>query len=87
MSRDVIFEEGKPSWTLASVGEQIPIFDAGLTPLTNTDHHLPDNPVDHTNADQGNQQILPVVPNEPRRSIRMLKKPSQAGMQSAEYKQ
>ena len=45
VSRDVIFEEGKPSQTLASVGEQIPTFDAGLTPLTNTDHHLADNPL------------------------------------------
>ena len=29
---DVVFEEGQPHHTLASVGEQIPIFDADIVP-------------------------------------------------------
>ena len=105
VSRDVIFEEGRPRRTLASVGEQMTLFDADTvtppanadqTPLANADHPvnaIGDNhpvPVDHVTdqtVDQNiHQQIIPAIPVEPRRSMRTTK-PSQAGLQSAEYNQ
>lgn len=36
VSRDVIFEEGRPRHTLMSVGEQIPLFDNLISPNVNT---------------------------------------------------
>ena len=98
VSRDVVFEEGKPKRTLASVGEQqIPIFDTNFEyPLTNvhTDHHL-DNTTDPINdpvprildpADPAINQNAPAIPEGPRRSARA-PQPSQAGAQSVEYHQ
>lgn len=87
VSRDVIFEEGQPHRTLASVGEQ-PLFDVSTdnpvpTPLANVEPapaiNVPDS-VDPT-IDQSDRRNIPV---EPRRSARA-PKPSQAGIQSAEY--
>ena len=110
VSRDVVFEEGRPHRTLASVGEQIPLFDmtADSTPLTNIqvlptdkdpdppvndpaindDHHINQPTVDH----QPRVLDIPAVPRsidisaEPRRSSRA-SQPSQAGLQSLEYRQ
>lgn len=81
VSRDVIFEEGKPSRTSVSVGEQqIPLFNANIvpdvgTPLADTEpnpaindgHHVP------VNVDQVPNQTdrnIPMIPVEPRRSTR-----------------
>jgi hypothetical protein len=97
----VIFEEGQPRRTLASVGEQqIPLFDdvdVSSTPLTNTpdpaikDHHH-DN---RTPADDQpdpeiqvpvNQPDISGISDEPRRSSRT-PHPSNAILQSKEYQQ
>ena len=99
VSRDVVFEEGWPRCTSMSVGEQlqIPLFDADITgnnvqpiPAIIDDHHrTPVVPVDQTNAgvDQNaHQQPIPAIPVEQRRSTRM-PQPSQAGLQSTEYRQ
>ena len=98
-SRDVIFEEGHPKRTLASVGEQIQIFDTEMMPnepLTNklpttTSPTINDSTVQSVDADQGaveqiNQRDIPVITEEPRRSPRV-PQPSQAVVQSFEYKQ
>jgi transposase InsO family protein len=92
VSRDVVFEEGRPRRTLASVGEQqIPIFDI-TSPLANVhpDHHL-DKPADPINdgqhpdpgVNQGTVQV-PAIPEELCRSARA-PLPSQTGSQSMEY--
>ena len=89
VSRDVVFEEGNPRRTLASVGEyQIPVFDTNLAPTPLTNVHpdptqLLDKPTDPINPD-ANQG--PSDNSEPRRSARA-PQPSQAGIQSMEYKQ
>jgi hypothetical protein len=101
VSRDVVFEEGLPRRTSASVGEHtIPMFDtiignetltkddSTIDPTTNNEHHDPDHqdPADHpTIADQGNQNIAN-IPTEPRKSTRM-PQPSQARLESTEYKE
>ena len=103
VSRDVVFEEGRPHRTSSSVGEQIALFDTNIVPSdgststpadigpdpaindhlhhdinTENPHHdiNTENPVDHA----------PVIPVEPRRSTRA-SQPSQAGLQSTEYRQ
>ena len=93
VSRDIVFEEGKPRRTSASVGEQIPLFDANnmvdpdankvLTPLTDPD---PDAAINHNDTDVVgvDQQNPPVIPVEPRRSARA-HQPSKAGLHSVEY--
>ena len=97
VSRNVVFEEGQPRRTSASVGEQVPLFDTdNLTPPADnlTPNLTPPAddqlvPVDHIPVDQtsvDHDRIIPAVPVEPRRSVRT-SKPSQAGAQSAEYKQ
>jgi hypothetical protein len=87
----VVFEEGPPSRTLVSAGEQIPLFDANIEdPLTN---HIPEHDpdpaitadVDEIVANQPNQQGTPAISAEPRRSTRA-PQPSTAGSQSMEYK-
>ena len=89
VSRDVVFEEGQPRRTSASVGEQISIFDADL-PLAN---HVPDPDHDRAttddhhadiNIDQQNLNQTPVIPIAPCRSARALI-PSKAGYNSREY--
>ena len=99
VSRDVVFEEGPPRRTSASVGEHnVPIFDTNINdqPLTEADsinnaHQDPDHvnsePDHHTRANQGNQQNIANVPApvEPRRSAR-IPQPSHAGLESSQYK-
>lgn len=90
VSRDIIFEEGQPRRTSANVGENIPLFDTVPTPPAN----LPANdrvPVDQTTVDPDqpqadHQRDNPGIPVEPRRSSRT-PHPSQAGVQSTEYRQ
>jgi len=88
VSRDIIFEEGQPDRTSASVGENIPVFDAdiippadtGTDPIINVDNAQDNvshqNPVDH-------DQSIPVVQRRPTRTIQ----PSQAILKSMEYKE
>ena len=88
ISRDIVFEEGHPHRTSASVGEQ-PLFDADTdtvpTPLANVKPTsaitIPDQITVDPTANQINRQNFPV---EPRRSART-SQPSQAGIQSMEY--
>ena len=90
VSRDVVFEEGRPHRTLASVGEQqvpIPLFDEDIVPsLTN---HDPDTTTVVNDADPDqiavDQGVSPAIPVEPRRSTRA-SQPLKAGIHSAEYK-
>ena len=95
VSRDVIFEEGKPRRTTASVGEQIPLFDTNFVdtaPITLADRRDPEpEPVTTNTPDisvQPRSQSIPVtsIPEEPRRSTRA-PNPSNAGLQSTEYRQ
>ena len=100
VSRDVIFEEGLPSRTLASVGEQIPLFDADVPPATVPimDKPIINDPapgtpecLDHPERVPqplipGNAVIPQHIPGEPRRSGRA-HQPSNAGAQSNEYRQ
>ena len=84
VSRDIVFEEGQPRRTSASVGEQIPIFDADL-PLANnvpnldhdraiTNDHSDtnldhsDTNLDHQNLDHTPVISVPTIPAVPRRS-------------------
>jgi hypothetical protein len=98
VSRDVVFEEGRPHRTSASVGEQIPLFDTSTvndgTPLANND---PDSePNIAINDDSGARVVdrtdqpintpTSIASEEPRRSTRM-PQPSQARIQSTEYQQ
>ena len=92
VSRDVIFEEGHPRRTSASVGE-ITLFDTAgsdIAPLANagptSNQHL-DNVTDvrRDSAPTVNQGT-PVIPEEPRRSSRT-QQPSKAGIESKEYHQ
>jgi len=88
VSRDVIFEEGHPRRTSASVGEQITLFDTVDTPLTNHDEDsLTDSTIDNNriDVDQVVDQGTSIIPVEPRRSARA-PKPSEARIQSMEYK-
>src|SRR6202522_1277904 len=97
ISRDVIFEEGRPRRTLASLDEPL----LGVTdPLNNTPVSTVPNPSssvignldisdqtlpeDHHNIDQPHK--TPVIPVEQRRSARV-PHPSNAGIQSVEYQQ
>ena len=102
ISRDVIFEEGLPNRTLASVGEQIPLFDTDLPPtkcpaMDSTDPapvpvtgHLPERvpqpPIPGNAVIPGNAMMPQHIPDEPRRSARV-HQPSNAGIQSNEYRQ
>ena len=94
VSRDVIFKEGKPHRTSASVGELIPLFDANMLtdgnppadkpqddPPTTPESAITNDPVDH--HDRRNISVIPI---EPRQSVRA-PLPSQASLQPAEYKQ
>ena len=91
VSRDVVFEEGQPRRTSASVGEQMPLFDTVNNDVPLTDHDkapttdnnsIPRVDVDHPiNQPQG----TPIIPVESRRSTRV-SKPSEAKLQSMEYK-
>ena len=101
VSRDVIFEEGSPHRTTAGVGEQIPLFDANMVPNDNppadnpttdnpqvdnptTDNpHTPESAITNDHVDQRDNSVIPI---ETRRSARV-PQPSQAGIQSNEYKQ
>jgi Reverse transcriptase (RNA-dependent DNA polymerase)/GAG-pre-integrase domain len=103
VSRDVVFEEGNPTRTSASVGEkQIQLFDT-LTdeiPPADTNNSInnrpnPDRDPAENNHDPdrepGHQINHPDQLNianidEPRKSSRIIQ-PSQAGVQSTEYKQ
>ena len=92
VSRDVVFEEGQPRRMSPGVGEQlhIPLFDADIATTGPHDggHQTPVVPVDHTTTGVDHvdhQRVIPAVPVE-RRSTRT-SQPSQAGLQSAEYKQ
>jgi hypothetical protein len=77
ISHDLVFEEGQPQRTLASVGEKITLFDndADNTPLTNSigpDHdtkpdHVdhPDNHIDHlNNLHQVHHDVNQCIPNK-----------------------
>ena len=100
VSRDVVFEEGKPSRTLTSVGEHhIPIFDTNMDGptlananndpfLDNTsdNQHINDDHHADTDIDQVDKTVITTNPDEPRRSIRA-SQPSQAGLQTTEYNQ
>ena len=92
VSRDVVFEEGQPRRTSASVGEQ-PLFDINTdivpntvpTPLTNVEPASVINVPDQITVDPTANQIDRLhIPVEPRRSART-SQPSQAGIQSTEY--
>ena len=95
ISRDVVFEEGQPRRTSASVGEKtIPVFDT-LTPLADNGPVTADPPhddngltnaLDQSNVDQppADHPHVPDIPVEPRRSTRT-SQPSQAILQSIEY--
>ena len=93
VSRDIVFEEGHPSRTSASVGEQtIPVFDTLTPPADNgpvtTDPPHDDNglttALDQTNVDQPHIPDIPTISIEPRRSTRTFQ-PSKASLQSIEY--
>jgi hypothetical protein len=94
VSRDVVFEEGHPRRTSASVGEKTSLFNADVsddvTSLTNAEptQHLDNKTA--TDADRAPDLIAnqgtPVITEEPRRSICM-PQPSKAGLQSTEYHQ
>ena len=90
----VVFEEGQPRRTSASVGEkQIPLFnvatDIAPTPPANVGqvpaiNNVPAiNVPDHASIDHADDHCD--IPDEPRRSVRT-PKPSQASLQSAEYR-
>jgi hypothetical protein len=91
VSRDVVFEEGTPHRTSASVGEQVLLFDAETTlakhdsePEPEPDREIPANhDRDQNILDQGTPD-QPIIPIEPRRSTRA-PVPSTAGSKSAEY--
>jgi hypothetical protein len=91
ISRDLIFEEGRPRRTLASVEE--PIFDITNPPtntpvkpnssvINNLDINNQTIPGDHHNIDQPHQP--PVIPVEQRQST-WVPHPSNTGIQSMEY--
>ena len=90
----MIFEEGQPRRTSASVGEQLPLFDYSVTdgvPLVDhdKDHSTPDRADVDQIIGQTHQQgtpVIPVEPVEPRRSTRA-SKPSDAKLQSMEYEE
>jgi hypothetical protein len=96
VSRDVVFEEGRPHRTLSNGGEEtnnIPVFDTlGALPLDNA--QAPDVAINDGNihsiasdVDQPNQgRVIPAIPEEPRRSSRA-PHPSAAGAQSLDYQQ
>ena len=88
VSHDIIFEEGHPRHTLASVGEQIPLFDTMAdTPLTNnTLDTSTTDPVPTDPAITNDQPNIPAITVEPCRSTRA-PIPSNAGAQSKEYQQ
>jgi Reverse transcriptase (RNA-dependent DNA polymerase)/GAG-pre-integrase domain/gag-polypeptide of LTR copia-type len=103
VSRDVIFEEGLPHRTSANVGEQIELFDTLIetsADMTKNSQPDPDMAIDssdpdldrdepgHHARDPDNQSARNIAPtnDEPRRSART-HQPSQAGLQSGEYKQ
>ena len=100
VSRDVVFEEGKPHRTLASVGEeeQALLFDTlyDTLPLANypaINNPDPDHAINNTNPTitDGTRQDVEqpsrsVISEEPRRSSR-ISHPSKAGTQSSEYHQ
>ena len=94
ISRDIVFEEGQPHRTSASVGEQqqIPLFDTSPdtvspplanadVPATNTTPDLVVDPAVDQVVDQVDRRVN--IP-EPRRSARA-PHPSQARLQSTEY--
>ena len=93
VSRDVVFEEGQPRRTSASVGEQtVPVFDT-LTPPADNGPVTPDPPhddhglttaLDQTDQTNIDQPHIPDIPAEPRRSTRT-SQPSKASLQSIEY--
>jgi hypothetical protein len=96
VSRDMIFEEGQPRRTSASVGEQqVPLFDVLFDATTTKDVPLANHDPDPTITDvlddnrvginQSHQQGTAVIPDEPRRSTRA-PKPSEAGFNSMEYR-
>ena len=76
VSRDVIFEEGKPHGTTAGVGEQIPLFDTNMVqvppapadkPTTDDISTITNDPVDPVNpVDQHDNSDISVIPVEPR---------------------
>jgi hypothetical protein len=97
VSRDIIFEEGRPHRTLTSVGEnQIPLFEADTTEAINTPlaninpnaiiegHHGDVTNPDQSTVDQVHQHHQPAIPDEPRRSVRA-PQPSKAILHSMEY--
>jgi hypothetical protein len=97
VSRDIIFEEGLPRRSLASVGEQMPRFKSVIdNPPTNIPamEHLDITnapvPVPERLSHQPSVPVNPVmpqdIPGEPRRSARV-HQPSNAEIQSAEYRQ
>ena len=101
VSRDVIFEEGQPRRTSASVGEQIPLFDTNDIPLTDHDKVQDNNirtdigQVTHPSHQQGttvtthqsHQRTTPDIPVEPPRRSTRASKPSEAKIQSMEYEE
>ena len=87
ISHDVVFEEGQPHHTLASVGEQIPIFETDIVqPPADTNVPPPAINDQPTFNQLTNQPILnhPTIPVEPRQSAQV-PQPSKAGLDSAEY--
>jgi hypothetical protein len=97
VSRDVVFEEGQPHRTSASVGEQNVIFetDTNITLTPPADNGTVTATIDRpdgglTSTDQSNVNQLPHVDHpsgisaEPRRSSR-IPQPSKASLDSTEY--
>ena len=84
VSRDVIFEEGLPHQTSASVEEQIPVINIQREnpPAETTDPTIPDNT--HQNVNFTNQPNIALTPVEPQQSTQVTQ-PSRSIIQSMEY--
>ena len=103
VSRDVIFEEGHPHRTAASVGEQIPLFDTLFdtnfvhttsSPTTLTDRHDRHDPApDPISTNTPDISVPPPrshtipIASEEPRRSARAPIPSTAGLQSTEYRQ
>jgi hypothetical protein len=100
LSRDVVFEEGRPHRTLTSGGEETTLFDTlEPLPLDNAQDPAIKEPdatpsiidgtvqCDDLDAAQPNQRVIPPIPaGEPCQSSRITQ-PSRPGLQSSEYQE
>ena len=98
VSRDVVFEEGRPHRTLTSGGEEVQLFDTLSNPLANSSApdvpaitatpvpaiNLPDVDVGVDQQRDVDNRPKPAITDAPRRSTRTVI-PSQVKLQSSEY--